>query len=74
MSNKAGTVKVRTRFGERMKKARKNLGLSQEKLAFETGMDLTSINEIEKARRSPTLTTIHKIARALKISARDLIS
>ncbi|TAK31068.1 MAG: XRE family transcriptional regulator [Chloroflexota bacterium] len=47
--------------------------MSQEKLAFETGMDLTSINEIETARRNPTLRTIVKIARALEVTPAEVV-
>lgn len=63
---------VKRRFGNRMKELRKNKGLSQEKLAMEIEMDLTSVNEIEKGHRSPKLITMYKIARALGVSLKEL--
>lgn len=60
-------------FGEEVKKQRKAKDLSQEKLAFEIGMDLTSVNEIENGHRNPTLSTVVKIAQALGLKVKDLI-
>lgn len=60
------------KFGERIRKLRKEKGLSQEDLANEIEMDLTSINEIEQGHRSPKLLTIYKISRALRVSTNQL--
>jgi transcriptional regulator with XRE-family HTH domain len=62
------------KFGSTVRELRKLKGLSQEKLAFEVGMDLTSINEIENGRRNPTLRTIIRIARALGVKPDELLS
>lgn len=62
------------KFGSTVKELRKSKGLSQERLAFEVGMDLTSINEIENGRRNPTLRTIVKIAEALGVKPAELLS
>ncbi len=62
------------KFGSTVRELRKSRGLSQEKLAFEVGMDLTSINEIENGRRNPTLRTIVKIAQALGVKPGELLS
>lgn len=58
---------VRRKLAERMKQIRIKKGLSQEKIALEIGMDLTSINEIERGHRSPKLYTMYKIAQALDV-------
>ena len=63
---------VKLRFGNRMKELRKKKGLSQEKLALDIEMDLTSVNEIENGHRSPKLITMYKISRALGVNLRDL--
>lgn len=63
---------VKKRFGGRMRQLRKQKGLSQEKLALEIEMDLTSVNEIEMGHRSPKLITMYKIAQALGISLTKL--
>lgn len=69
---KLSEAELKRRFGERMRQLRKQKGLSQEKLAFEIGMDLTSVNEIEMGHRSPKLITIYKIASALSMPMREL--
>lgn len=60
-------------FGETVKQARNGKGLSQEKLALDTGLDLTTINEIEKGHRSPKLVTVCKIAKGLKVKPSQLL-
>lgn len=73
MRNKQITEQeVKRRFGDRMKDLRKKKGLSQEQLALDIEMDLTSVNEIEKGHRSPKLITMYKIAQALGVSLREL--
>lgn len=64
---------VKIRFGNRMRELRKKKGFSQEKLALDIDMDLTSINEIEKGHRSPKLITMYKIAQALGVSLSELV-
>lgn len=70
--SKSQEKEVLRRFGENMRKLRKDKNLSQEELAGEIEMDLTSVNEIEQGHRSPKLITIYKIAKALKVSAGQL--
>jgi transcriptional regulator with XRE-family HTH domain len=55
-----------------MKQLRKKKELSQEKLALDIDMDLTSVNEIENGHRSPKLITMYKIAQALGVSLSEL--
>lgn len=63
---------VKRKFGNRMKDLRRKKGFSQEKLALDIEMDLTSINEIENGHRSPKLITMYKIAQALGVSLKEL--
>ena len=73
MLNKQITEKeVTKRFGERIKQLRKKKEFSQEKLALDIEMDLTSVNEIENGHRSPKLITMYKIAQALGVSLSEL--
>lgn len=74
MTNKRTEEKVCRVLGEAIAERRRTVGLSQEKLAFEVGMDLTSINEIEKGHRSPRFTTVYKIAKALKVKTTYLVN
>lgn len=63
------------RLGEKIKKLRKESGLTQEKLAEMASVDPKTVIQIENAkRRNPTLETINKIATALKITSTELLS
>jgi len=59
--------------GSNIRKIRKQLGYTQEKLAALVKMDPKSIIEIEGGKRNPTLKTIRKIATALKVKQSRLI-
>ena len=61
-------------FGEELRKARENCGLSQEKLGFESGYHRTYISQLERGQKSPTLKAIIKIAAALGIKASGFIA
>lgn len=63
---------VKKKFGDKMREIRNKRNMSQEAVALEIGMDLTSINEIERGWRSPKLITIYKISRALGVKMSDL--
>jgi len=66
------TSEIQTKFGEKVRKERMRLGLSQEKLGFETGLDRTYISGIERGERNPSLKNIQKIAKALKLEIKNL--
>ena len=60
-------------FGERLREIRKGKGLSQERLSLLCGLDQTYLSGIERGRRNVSLVNIHRIARALGLSSRDLL-
>ena len=53
------------RFGEEVRRRRKAMGLSQEKLADVAGFDRTYVSLIERGKRNLSLTNIVRFARAL---------
>lgn len=59
-------------FGQKVQKRRKELGLSQEELAFRAGFHRTYIGMIERAERNITLSNIKRLADALKLNIKDL--
>jgi len=61
------------RFGARVRQARKEKGLSQEKMADKAGVHRTYIGMIERAEKNITLININKIANALDISINELM-
>ena len=66
--------KILIKFGERVRKIRKEKGLSQEQLSFEADLHRTYIGMIERAEKNITLINIEKIANALKVSINDLMN
>jgi bamHI control element len=52
-------------FAENVKRYRKEKGLSQEELAFESGLHRTYISSIERGKRNISIENIAKIANAL---------
>ena len=63
---------VQQEFGIRVRKLRKDVGWSQEEFADECGLHRTYIGAIERGERNVSLNNIHAIAKALKMSVKDL--
>ena len=59
-------------FALQLKKVRGEQGLTQEQLAFESGIVLSQIARIETARINPTLSTIFALARTLEVPIASL--
>lgn len=64
---------VRKKFGEQLRKLRQEKDLTQEELADKAGMHFTYIGQIERGQRNPSLVNLHKLAKALKVSAGTLL-
>jgi len=64
---------IRTIFGKHLRKLREEKGWTQEELADKSGMHFTYIGQIERGLRNPSLINLHKLAKALKIGAGDLL-
>lgn len=60
-------------FGEKVRKRRKELDWTQEKLAAESGLHTTYISSIECGDRNVSLINILKIAKALGVQSSDLL-
>jgi transcriptional regulator with XRE-family HTH domain len=69
MSKRAVLVK----FGDRVRKFRREKGLSQEELSFKANLHRTYIGMIERAEKNITLVNIEKIANALGVSVNELM-
>jgi len=59
-------------FAEQLKAVRNEKGFTQEKLSNESNLTLSQIARIETAMINPTLSTIFKIARAMKVPLPEL--
>ncbi|MFK7799770.1 MAG: helix-turn-helix domain-containing protein [Aureispira sp.] len=64
--------KILVTFGERVRKFRKEKGLSQEQLAFKADLHRTYIGMIERAEKNITLLNIEKIANSLDVEISQL--
>jgi transcriptional regulator with XRE-family HTH domain len=63
----------RTIFGDNVRKARQQKGLTQEALAFEAKIDLTYVGGIERGKRNPSLLVMARIADALSLPLTKLL-
>lgn len=60
------------KFGLKIQKRRKELGMSQEELAFRAGFHRTYIGMIERAERNITLSNLKRLADALEMEVKTL--
>lgn len=66
-------LSVEEAFGQTLRELRKEKGLSQEELAYESGLDRTFISLLERGKRQPSLGTIISIANTLSMEANQFI-
>lgn len=62
------------KFGRNVHLRRKELGISQEKLAEKAGLHRTYIGMIERAEKNITLINIERLANALNMSVSQLLN
>ena len=60
--------------GERISRLRKNLGLTQEKLAEQADISIQFLVQIEHSKRTMKIGTLRKLCSALSVSADYLIN
>ena len=65
-------LKYSQRLADAVKKARSELGLTQEEVADKCDTDVRTIINMKMGRGNPKLKTLFKVVRALKIDAREL--
>lgn len=64
---------IRQRLARNLREARTAKGWSQEQFAFEADIHRTYISDLERGVRNPTITVVEKLAKALKVSAGELL-
>lgn len=64
---------IRVKLGRNLRKYRQIRRLSQEDLAFASGLHRTYISGIERGVRNPTILILEPVARALKIEPKQLL-
>lgn len=60
-------------FGETLRLYRRKAGMSQETLAFESGLTRNYVSLLENGQQSPSLRTVFKLCNTLKTSPADLV-
>ncbi len=60
-------------FGNVLRRLRTEAGLTQEQLGFEADLRRTYVSILELGQQQPSLTTILKLAVALKLTAQELV-
>ena len=58
--------------GEKIRQKRTELNLSQELLSYDANIPRNQIGRIERGEISTSITTLHKICKALKSEIKDL--
>jgi len=60
-------------FARVLKKIRTDKLITQEALALKSGLDRTYISLLERGERQPTLSTILKLSKVLKVSGAEIV-
>jgi transcriptional regulator with XRE-family HTH domain len=64
---------VSVKIGKSIRKIREEKAITQEQLALEAGLNRAYIGYIERGERNPTIKTLEKIAKILKVSTKELL-
>jgi transcriptional regulator with XRE-family HTH domain len=70
--DRTGQDEIKQAFGARMRALRKARDLTQEDLAFASGLDRSYLGAIERGEKNLSLINIQRIADALGFGAREL--
>lgn len=65
--------KTLKKIAENVRKARLGAGFTQLELAKKSGLSTNYISRIERADVSPTVETLEKLAKALKLNSSDIL-
>ena len=60
-------------LGKKIRKTRKEIGLSQEALAYEAGLDRAYVGKIERGEKNITVVKLLQLSDALDVAMKDLI-
>ena len=74
MPRKPRTMELKTvapAFGRAMREIRRNTGIAQERLAWESGVDRGYMSGLERGLHSPTLDTVMKLLWKMNVSFVD---
>ena len=59
---------IKLKVGQRIRVLRKEMGLSQENLAYKAEVDRTYVTDVENGRRNVSVEILERIIKALEVS------
>lgn len=65
---------IRRQLARNLKRFRTEKGWSQEELADQAGLHRTYVSGVERGVRNPTITIVAALAKALSVSAAELLA
>ncbi len=65
---------IKLKIGQRIKRLRKDIELSQESLAYKAEVDRTYVTDVENGRRNVSVEILEKIIKALDISITEFFN
>jgi XRE family transcriptional regulator, regulator of sulfur utilization len=70
----ASAPQYRRRLGENIRAQRKQLGLSQERLAERAELHPVYVGRVERGEENVSIDSLMRIAKALKVTLHDLVT
>jgi len=67
-------AKLQRQLGNTVRTERQARTLTQQELAFEAGLSLTYVGEIERGQRMISVDTLQRVARALDLTGAELLA
>lgn len=65
---------IKLTIGHRIKELRKELGLSQESLAYKAEVDRTYVTDVENGRRNVSVEILERLIKALDVSITEFFN
>ena len=65
---------IKLKIGQRIKKLRKDIGLSQESLAYKAEVDRTYVTDVENGRRNVSVEILERLIKALDVPFADFFN
>jgi transcriptional regulator with XRE-family HTH domain len=62
---------ISDQIGSRIRQYRKKMGLTQEELAFNSGINISFLGDIERGIKKPSIETLEKLLKALGVTFQE---
>lgn len=65
---------IKLKIGQRIRELRKELGISQEALAYKAEVDRTYVTDVENGRRNVSVEILERLIKALDVSITEFFN